>query len=431
MARLLQVLREDEGQALVLLGVSLLALLLMAGLGVDVGYLRYQKQQMQKAADAAALAGAAALNYGGEYLLAARSDSAANGFIDGLNGVTVAVNNPPASGPFTDNTDYVEVIVAQDQPTAFMRLAGFTKITVRGRAVAWSKGSSPGCIYALDAGGRDTYATSGPAQVNAACSILVNSANSGAYLDNGGACTVAQSIGVVGGIDQATCGTPPKTGIPRFTDPLVTLPPPAVKNCPYEPATYPRGQCTYSPTGGLKCNSGPVTLAPDTYCGGITINGGVGTANFGAGTYVLAGGGLTVHGGVDVIGTGVTFFNTLDSSRTIPYRPVVINPPGDNTRLSAPLAGPYEGILFYQDRALPFLSLTQHNVISGGRNAFFEGTLYFPSTNLDFTGGGATNSNYTIIVAYTATLSGTSEFNSNYSVLSTGTSPIHSAVLVE
>ena len=29
-----------------------------AGLGVDVGYLRYQKQQMQKAADTGAIAGA-------------------------------------------------------------------------------------------------------------------------------------------------------------------------------------------------------------------------------------------------------------------------------------------------------------------------------------------------------------------------------------
>ena len=48
-----------------LTSLALVVLALMAGLGVDVGYLRYQKQQMQKAADAGAIAGAAALIYGG------------------------------------------------------------------------------------------------------------------------------------------------------------------------------------------------------------------------------------------------------------------------------------------------------------------------------------------------------------------------------
>ena len=48
-----------------LAALGMVVLMMMAGLGVDVGYLKYQKQQMQKAADAGALAGATALiNYG-------------------------------------------------------------------------------------------------------------------------------------------------------------------------------------------------------------------------------------------------------------------------------------------------------------------------------------------------------------------------------
>src|ERR1039457_7519952 len=70
----------DEGQALVLTALALVVLMLMAGLGVDVGFLRYQKQQMQKAADAGAIAGASALIYNGKYKAAAQADSAANGF---------------------------------------------------------------------------------------------------------------------------------------------------------------------------------------------------------------------------------------------------------------------------------------------------------------------------------------------------------------
>src|ERR1700690_2452889 len=66
--------RADEGQALVLTALGLVVLMLMAGLGVDVGYLRYQKQQMQKAADAGALGGAAALGYGGDWNAGAVND---------------------------------------------------------------------------------------------------------------------------------------------------------------------------------------------------------------------------------------------------------------------------------------------------------------------------------------------------------------------
>ena len=55
--RFRQLGRADDGQALVLGAVGLIVLVLMAGLGVDVGYLRYEKLQMQKAADAALLLG--------------------------------------------------------------------------------------------------------------------------------------------------------------------------------------------------------------------------------------------------------------------------------------------------------------------------------------------------------------------------------------
>ena len=74
--QLKQLGRAEEGQALVLGALALVVLVLMAGLGVDVGFLRYEKQQMQKAADAAAMAGASALVYGGEVTVAARNDAA-------------------------------------------------------------------------------------------------------------------------------------------------------------------------------------------------------------------------------------------------------------------------------------------------------------------------------------------------------------------
>jgi len=71
--RLRQFGRADEGQALVLTALAPVALMLMAALGGDVGVLRYEKQQMQKAADAGAIAGASARIYGEPVPVAARN----------------------------------------------------------------------------------------------------------------------------------------------------------------------------------------------------------------------------------------------------------------------------------------------------------------------------------------------------------------------
>src|SRR5437868_1454984 len=84
---------EDEGQALVLTCVGLFVLLLMAGYGVDIGYLRYQKHQMQKAADAGALGAAQAKLDGIDWHSAGQRDSKINGFENGHDGTIVAVNN--------------------------------------------------------------------------------------------------------------------------------------------------------------------------------------------------------------------------------------------------------------------------------------------------------------------------------------------------
>ena len=47
----------ESGQAIVAVALGLVVLLGMLGLGIDFGYLRYMKRQMQTAADAAAIAG--------------------------------------------------------------------------------------------------------------------------------------------------------------------------------------------------------------------------------------------------------------------------------------------------------------------------------------------------------------------------------------
>jgi hypothetical protein len=408
---------------MVLTALALSVLLLMTGLGVDVGYLRYQKQQMQKAADAGALGGAAALGYGGDWNAAAVNDVNANGFtITKTNGLTITVNNPPTSGPFAgipgaDN--YVEVIVAQNQPTFFLKVTGRDSVPVRARAVA---GLIPreGCIYVLDPSPSDSndLVVSGSGQIRSNCGVYVDSPSTAGFVVSGGSCISADSINIVASGYSASRGKCPNGGIspypPKkiksFKNPLAWLQPPTPISC----ITQGQHQTVFYPTA---------------YCGGIKINGG--TATFNPGTYILAGGGLTIQGGATVTGTGVTFFNTGTAPYN-DYRGFNISSGNSVVRLSAPIQGAtagIPGILFFEDPNIPWLNVgkSQISQVTGGANTALTGAFYLPTTKLTYSGG-SSEVNYTQIVAYQLEVSGPSTIDTS---LVHGGSPIHNPALVE
>ena len=413
---------SDEGQALVLTAMGLLVLLLMAGLGVDVGYLRYQKQQMQKAADAAALAGASAKIYGSDYVTAGQNDSKANGFQNGLNGIQVNVVSPPTTGPFStaaDKDNYVQATVSQLQPTFFMRVGGFNNVNVAATSVASTAGSASGCIYVMDPLASSSYKVAGTANVNATCGIQVDSSSSSAYNDTGGGCTTAASIGIVGGVKSGTCSHPtPVTGVSTFSDPLSALAEPQPTSCTLQ-------------SGNI--NGGTVTLKPDnngiaTFCGGINIHGTSPNVTFQPGLYIMYGGGMQINSSAIVAGNGVTFYNTGTKSGPTGFQPITING-GSGITLSAPTSGTYAGILFFENREIA-KNGNINNTITGLAGSTFNGTLYFLNSNLNYEGN-STNNGYTIIIADTLSVLGTSVLGDNYTSLPGGISPIHSSVLVE
>ena len=92
--------------------------------------------------------------------------------------------------------------------------------------------------------------------------------------------------------------------------------------------------------------------------------------------------------------------------------------------LTAPTAGPYTGILFFQDAANASAA-----TIDGTNASKLQGAFYFPSAMLTVNGAAA-NAAYMIFVAQSMELNATVNLPSNYSSL-TGGSPIKNAVLVE
>ncbi len=393
------------GQMMLLVTVALIVLMGLAGLATDFGLLWTEKRQIQTAADAAAVAGALAVVSGGNVTTAAKTDSSVNGFTDGINSVTVTVNNPPATGSYAGDSNAVEAIVTKPEQTYFLRVLGYNSVAIMGRAVAHT--GAHDCIYVMDPSANNALVTSGGSNLSSGCGIVVNSSSTSGLVASGGACISAAAIGVNASSEsQAACVSPAATfNVPRVSDPLAYL---------TEPTP---GTCTPSTTSGhgYTATNG-ATISQGTYCGGITVQGGA-TLNLNGGLYILDGGGLTVSGGSNIIGNGVTFYNTGTSS--LQYKPITVSG-GSTTSLTAPTTGNYAGILFFEDRGLSTNNNNQKNAISGASGAQFTGALYFLNSELDFTGG--SNAAYTVIVADILNITGGTTVNSNYSTLG-GASP--------
>ncbi|HTS10963.1 MAG TPA: pilus assembly protein TadG-related protein [Candidatus Limnocylindrales bacterium] len=387
--------RREAGQAIVVVALALVALLAILGLAVDIGYLRYEKRELQTAADAAAMAGAAELPYG-DVSSGAKADSAANGFTDGANGATVTVNNPPLSGQHVGDSKYVEAIVGKTTPTFFAKAFGVSTVNLKARAVA-HLGSGNNCIFALDPSASSALSVDGLASISSQCGIVVESAASNALSCSFFSSISASSIGVVGGVQSFLCGISPHpvTGIatPTPSDPLAYLPTPTVGSC-----TFSKQQVYTSTTSPP---SKPTTINPGVYCGGISIQPGANVI-LNPGTYILttknSTGGLTVDVGSNVSTNtavspyGVMFYNYG------PIGAITFNftsfSSGNQVSLSAPTTGTYQGLLFFQD---PQDTAAAQIIGSSSFNTSLEGSYYLPSASVVFAFSG--NVKYDILVA--------------------------------
>jgi hypothetical protein len=415
--------QRPRGQILLIVMVAMFVMMGAAALAVDIGRLWTTKRLMQSAADAAALAGADAAAGGGSSSAvnaAALAAATQNGFTDGssstnsTNPASVAVTYPPTSGQYKGNSDVVQVVVSQTQPTYFLGVLGLSQIPVSVTAAAMTI-SSGSCIYSLDPTAQGAMTVAGTASVNSACGVYVNSDNSSALVASGGGTVTAPLVGVVGGTTLNGGGsTSLRTGIAAFGDPLAWVPEPTVGSCPGPQPT--------------KINSS-ATLNPGLYCGGIAL-GGSANVTFNPGTYIIDGGGLSILAGATVAGSGVTFYLTgLNVSNSSPNAYAGVNIAGGaNVNLSAPCdssGGGIEGMLFFQDRAM---TNGTASIINGGSTASFSGAIYFPTTSLTYSGTSG-NNGYTLLVADTLIVNGNASVGNNYSCLANG-SLIKNAALV-
>ncbi len=407
--------------------LSMSAVLAFAGLAIDLGQFRFQKEQMQTAADAAALAAAIESSSCGSTADCTAMQQAAqqalveNGFsgsslltqcaANSNTGLTLTVNNGPcalgstSADPNYGNASYVETVVSGPVSMMLARVVGIKSLNVSVRAEAHS--SSAYCLYTSTS----NTGSSGPEAIllnggtlTSECGIYDDSGASDALASDSGASITSTKFLVHGGWSPDNGGSfssTPVTGAAAVADPLTYLTAPA-EGTVQQSGNYTPGSST--------------TISPGAYLGGININSGI-TLTLSSGTYYL--GGSIVNSGTLIGTAGVTIYFASGS--------MTMNS-GSTAQLVAPTTGSLPGILIWEASGD-----STAMIINGNSTAEYQGTIYAPSAQLTLNSAGNTAA-YTIVDVSSMILDSGANFtmNNNYSSLPNG-SPVKggNAALVE
>lgn len=422
-----------RGQTVILFTLALVPLLGIMGLVVDVGWAHFRREAAQTAADSAAMAAALAAYqtaaggsllcgtphiacYASEYSCPATISSPPsdnvqagcmyardNGFVTaGKQKVTFqsGIGSAPTS-PGVTMSYWVIVRVSENIPQLFSAALGFPTATVAARATTGAReGSSGGCVITLNPTASGSLTMTGTTNLTSGCGVFVNSNAADAITAvGGGTITTSGSARtqIVGNWSGSGNITPaPQVGVPYMGDPFADLAPPAVPG-------------TIFGDPGLSMNSqGSATIGPGYYNHGIHL-GSHQSLTLSPGLYYI-------DGGID-LGAQTTMQTTVSGSGvTIFIKSGGVNMSGGAAvSLSAPSTGPWQGILFYQDRAD-----TTASTLVGGTGQQMNGALYFPAAHLTYTGGSSLVATATTIIADTLSLVGTSNISAAANTLFTG-----------
>ncbi|MGN6747158.1 MAG: hypothetical protein ACTHJS_01055 [Xanthobacteraceae bacterium] len=394
---------DQRGSVGIITAVTLTIILAVGGLGVDAAIWMKAKNDAQGAADSAAgsvAAAAVALNPASRLTAEANSAAAANGFHNGMNGVTVVLNHPPASGASAGNANAYEVIVSAPQKLFLAHaLGGITAPTVRGRAVSLITPGTPAptfdtCILGLSPQASQIDVTfNGSTVVTATgCDVDADSPSASSINTNGGGSVHAQNVRTVGGVSGGNIFV--TGGV--YTQQSSIPDPYANRSIPSMPAA----------TGPNKW-SGTITNTGSGDPPVMTINGNVdvkGDTTLTPGIYIINNGSFNDTAQANVTGNGVTIILTSSSPASDNGTFSVTG--GGGLNLTAPTTGPSAGIALWADKNLP----NKTDTFAGGTTSALVGAIYLPSHDAKYAGNSGTTSKCQQLIAYNITFTGTSNF---------------------
>lgn len=394
-------MRRREGSVAIQLALSSVVILGMMALAVEITFLVYKHRQMQAAADAAAFSAAVArqTGYPSNFALEARAVTAAVGYVNGIDGVSVTVNNPPHNGSHTANNSAVEVVISQSQALSLVTLFQTGLISVGASAVAVPGGGGSACVLQLVKTNITGVSLSNGATVNLEqCGLNANATSSSAVSVIGGATLNTRFVSTSGrtsvsqgGKINATNGI--KINQPAVADPYAAVPAPTYSGCNYNNKSFGHSASRQYANPGVYCNG--LAFTNDAI---VTMNPGI---------YIIDRGTFNVGGAVKLTGTGVTVYLTKSTGSS--YAKVNIGN-GANVTLTAPASGTYAGLVFFGDRKA---STSTTNGFGGGATFSITGALYFPSQTVTFNNGISNPSGCTQLVAGKIQFTGGAQFKNN------------------
>ena len=384
--------KNQRGSIAIIAAVSLPAMLGFGALAVDASLWLRAKNGVQGAADAAASSvGAAAVggSSAAHKLAEAQGVAAANGYQNGVNGVTVSMNNPPTSGAYAGNPLAYEVIVTAPQQLYLARvLDGITAPTVTGRAVALTT-TSPTCLLAMEYIVGIDFTVNGNAPLNAQnCDVDSDSTGPNSVNTNGGGSISATNVRTMGGVS----GDITVTGKIVTNGPYIADPYAGTRSIPTIPAYQSSSKNNWS--GSVANPTGVIA-----YNGDVRVNG---SASLAAGVYIIANGSLNVTGSLS--GTGVTI--VLTSPTPASDNGVFSFTGKASINLTAPTTGSTAGIALWADGQLPI----KDDKLTGSGTMSINGAIYLPSHTITYAGNGGNAPSCTQIVAQQIKVTGTSLF---------------------
>jgi hypothetical protein len=431
--------KDERGQALLMVALSLGMIFGILGLTADVGWAYFRQQAAQTAAETAALSAvksaqllSATFTCGTD--LECESTATAcpaapisstlspsynslqigcyyaylDGFSQGGNSSTQTVTmaagtGKPTTVPNVSTAYWVTARVSESISQLFSEMiSGNNTLTSSARATAGIINNSiTACAYLLGSTGTDLTMAGSGSFTSSTCSVNVNSSASNAVWLSGSGSLDVKNLNVVGGVSVTGSGrnnsTTTTTGVSPSADPLAALPEPSIGAC----------KAAVNVSG-----SSSASVTPGTFCGGITVSGS-GSLTMASGIYIMDGGGFNVTASGSVSGTGVMIYNTYDSTHT--FEPVQVTGSG-SVNLTAPTDGPYQGVLFFENRSVS--GAADQVTGSGGLNVV--GDLYFKNSTLTF--GGSGSSTDVSIITDALTIGGSGGFADNMT-LSTSSAP--------
>ena len=359
-------LRCTSGNVAIMFAIIGPAAIMASGVALDFAQASSKSTNLQRIADAAALASAH------ELPLANSKVSVIKAVAENYIKANVGNNGSTFTSTVTVSKDFTKVSVSLSEawkPT-FAQFFSDKVTPITSNATARIFGSQSVCVVGLMPSKLEGVHLENNSKLTAEdCGIYSNSTSFSSIRLDGQSNLTAKMICSMGGTVKlfgARVSPKPITDCPKIQDPLESRPAPVFSGCDYQ--NYQLGEIApvadikntnlvtsifgsfkkpdlfvaKQPVGAFK----RTTLLPGVYCGGLQI-GKDQEVLFEPGVYVIKDGPLRLTDNARMSGTDVGFFLTGNASRFEFQADTRVS-------LEAPKEGPLAGLLFYEDRNVTY-----------------------------------------------------------------------------